>query len=71
MENSSLQKTPASEDGGEALSSYWLMKSEPDSRLEKGVDVKVQPRTRSTVHTGRHETHHLLLSAEEQEGGVE
>nr|XP_020763640.1 thymocyte nuclear protein 1 isoform X2 [Odocoileus virginianus texanus] len=40
VENSSLQKTPASEDGGEALSSYWLMKSEPDSRLEKGVDVK-------------------------------
>ncbi|KAF4009544.1 hypothetical protein G4228_000400 [Cervus hanglu yarkandensis] len=40
VENSSLQKTPASEDGGETLSSYWLMKSEPESRLEKGVDVK-------------------------------
>ncbi|XP_065801532.1 thymocyte nuclear protein 1 isoform X2 [Muntiacus reevesi] len=40
VENSSLQKTPASEDGGETLSSYWLMKSESESRLEKGVDVK-------------------------------
>ncbi|XP_005216663.1 thymocyte nuclear protein 1 isoform X1 [Bos indicus x Bos taurus] len=40
VENSSLQKTPVSEDSGEALSSYWLMKSEPESRLEKGVDVK-------------------------------
>lgn len=25
----------------ESLGSYWLMKSEPESRLEKGVDVKV------------------------------
>ncbi|ELR48562.1 Thymocyte nuclear protein 1, partial [Bos mutus] len=40
VENSSLQKTPVFEDSGEALSSYWLMKSEPESRLEKGVDVK-------------------------------
>ncbi|XP_069410739.1 thymocyte nuclear protein 1 isoform X2 [Ovis canadensis] len=40
VESSSLQRTPASEDGGEALGSYWLMKSEPESRLEKGVDVK-------------------------------
>ena len=46
MENSCLQKTPASEDGGETLCSYWLMKSEPESRLEKGVDVKVQSRAR-------------------------
>lgn len=45
VENSSLQKTPASEDG-ETLSSYWLMKSEPESRLEKGVDMKVQSRAR-------------------------
>ena len=42
VENSSLQKTPVFEDSGEALSSYWLMKSEPESRLEKGVDVKVR-----------------------------
>ena len=48
VENCSLQKTPVFEDSGEALSSYWLMKSEPESRREKGVDVKVsagvQPR---------------------------
>lgn len=46
VESSSLQRTPASEDGGEALCSYWLMKSEPESRLEKGVDVKVRSRAR-------------------------
>ncbi|XP_064338312.1 thymocyte nuclear protein 1 isoform X1 [Camelus dromedarius] len=40
VENSSLQKTSASKDCGENLSRYWLMKSEPESRLEKGVDVK-------------------------------
>ncbi|MBV99990.1 Thymocyte nuclear protein 1, partial [Eschrichtius robustus] len=40
VENSSLQETSASKDCGKNLSSYWLMKSEPESRLEKGVDVK-------------------------------
>ncbi|XP_026948801.1 thymocyte nuclear protein 1 isoform X3 [Sagmatias obliquidens] len=40
VENSSLQETSASRDCGKNLSSYWLMKSEPESRLEKGVDVK-------------------------------
>jgi hypothetical protein len=29
------------------VSSYWLMKAEPDSRMVKGVDVKV---SRSLVH---------------------
>nr|XP_012595066.1 thymocyte nuclear protein 1 isoform X2 [Microcebus murinus] len=40
VENSSLQKISASKDSVKKLSSYWLMKSEPESRLEKGVDVK-------------------------------
>lgn len=40
VENSSPQKTSASKNCGKNLSSYWLMKSEPESRLEKGVDVK-------------------------------
>ncbi|XP_048206259.1 thymocyte nuclear protein 1-like [Perognathus longimembris pacificus] len=42
--NSSPQKTSASKNGGKNVSKYWLMKSEPESRLEKGlekgVDVK-------------------------------
>ncbi|XP_030186741.1 thymocyte nuclear protein 1 isoform X4 [Lynx canadensis] len=38
--NSSPQKTSASKTCGKNLSSYWLMKSEAESRLEKGVDVK-------------------------------
>ncbi|XP_027435239.2 thymocyte nuclear protein 1 isoform X5 [Zalophus californianus] len=38
--NSSPEKTSASKNCGKNLSSYWLMKSEPESRLEKGVDVK-------------------------------
>ncbi|XP_027424502.1 thymocyte nuclear protein 1-like isoform X2 [Zalophus californianus] len=38
--NSSPEKTSASKNCGKNLSSYWLMKSEPKSRLEKGVDVK-------------------------------
>ncbi|XP_034522007.1 thymocyte nuclear protein 1 isoform X4 [Ailuropoda melanoleuca] len=40
MGNSSPEKTSASIDSGKNLSNYWLMKSEPESRLEKGVDVK-------------------------------
>ncbi|XP_040486945.1 thymocyte nuclear protein 1 isoform X2 [Ursus maritimus] len=40
MGNSSPEKTSASKDSGKNLSNYWLMKSEPESRLEKGVDVK-------------------------------
>ncbi|XP_003417451.1 thymocyte nuclear protein 1 [Loxodonta africana] len=40
MENSSPQKTSASKNCGKNSSSHWLMKSEPESRLEKGVDVK-------------------------------
>ncbi|XP_016072880.1 PREDICTED: thymocyte nuclear protein 1 isoform X2 [Miniopterus natalensis] len=39
-ENSSPQKTSALKKCGKNLSSFWLMKSEPESRLEKGVDVK-------------------------------
>ncbi|XP_051052888.1 thymocyte nuclear protein 1 isoform X2 [Phodopus roborovskii] len=38
--SSSPQKTSTSKNGGKNVSSYWLMKSEPESRLEKGVDVK-------------------------------
>lgn len=34
METSALKKH------GDNVSSYWLLKSEPESRLEKGVDVK-------------------------------
>lgn len=53
MESSSLQRTPASEDGGEGFRSYWLMKSEPESRLEKGVDVKGEVLALvSVVHRG-------------------
>ncbi|KAK2504376.1 hypothetical protein MC885_010392 [Smutsia gigantea] len=40
VENSSSQETSASKNCGKNLRSYWLMKSEPESRLEKGVDVK-------------------------------
>ncbi|XP_036856770.2 thymocyte nuclear protein 1 isoform X2 [Manis javanica] len=40
VENSSSQETSASKHCGKNLRSYWLMKSEPESRLEKGVDVK-------------------------------
>ncbi|KAL1782954.1 thymocyte nuclear protein 1 isoform X1 [Sigmodon hispidus] len=40
LENSSPQKTSTSKNCGKNLSHYWLMKSEPESRLEKGVDVK-------------------------------
>lgn len=39
-ESLSPQKTPTSKNGGKNSSNYWLMKSEPESRLEKGVDVK-------------------------------
>ncbi|KAF6083282.1 thymocyte nuclear protein 1 [Phyllostomus discolor] len=42
VENSSPQRTSALKKCGKNLSSYWLMKSEPDSRLEKGVDVKAR-----------------------------
>ncbi|MBZ3886134.1 Thymocyte nuclear protein 1 [Sciurus carolinensis] len=40
VENSSLQKTSAFKKCGRTLSNYRLMKSEPESRLDKGVDVK-------------------------------
>ncbi|XP_004689137.1 PREDICTED: thymocyte nuclear protein 1 isoform X1 [Condylura cristata] len=40
VENASPQKIAASENDEKSLSSYWLMKSEPESRIEKGVDVK-------------------------------
>ncbi|KAF6278632.1 thymocyte nuclear protein 1 [Rhinolophus ferrumequinum] len=39
VKNSSPQ-TSTSQNCGKNLSKYWLMKSEPESRLEKGVDVK-------------------------------
>ncbi|XP_036210113.1 thymocyte nuclear protein 1 isoform X2 [Myotis myotis] len=40
MEKSSPRETSALKKCGNNVSSYWLMKSEPESRLEKGVDVK-------------------------------
>ncbi|KFO34165.1 Thymocyte nuclear protein 1 [Fukomys damarensis] len=40
VENSSLQMTSDSKNCEKNLSNYWLMKSEPESRLKKGVDVK-------------------------------
>ncbi|XP_021574014.1 thymocyte nuclear protein 1 isoform X3 [Carlito syrichta] len=40
VENSSPQNTSSSEICVKNLSRYWLMKSEPESRIEKGVDVK-------------------------------
>ena len=42
LENSSLEKTTTFKNGGKNLSNYWLMKSEPESRLEKGIDMKVR-----------------------------
>ncbi|XP_019489870.1 PREDICTED: thymocyte nuclear protein 1 [Hipposideros armiger] len=45
VENSSPRKTSTSKNCGKNLNSYWLMKSEPESRLEKGVDVKVRSST--------------------------
>ncbi|KAM5183622.1 thymocyte nuclear protein 1 isoform 4-T6 [Callospermophilus lateralis] len=40
VESSSPQKTSVFKNCGRKLSNYWLMKSEPESRLDKGVDVK-------------------------------
>ncbi|XP_013366519.1 PREDICTED: thymocyte nuclear protein 1 isoform X2 [Chinchilla lanigera] len=40
VENSSPETVSDSKNCGKNLSNYWLMKSEPESRLEKGVDVK-------------------------------
>ncbi|XP_025854673.1 thymocyte nuclear protein 1 isoform X4 [Vulpes vulpes] len=40
--DSSPEKTSASKNCGNNQSSYWLMKSEPQSRIEKGVDVKAR-----------------------------
>ncbi|XP_003472592.1 thymocyte nuclear protein 1 [Cavia porcellus] len=40
VENSNAQTTSDSKNHGQNLSNYWLMKTEPESRLEKGVDVK-------------------------------
>lgn len=40
VESSSPPKTSASKNCGKTLSIYWLMKPVPESRLEKGVDVK-------------------------------
>ncbi|XP_031201249.1 thymocyte nuclear protein 1 isoform X3 [Mastomys coucha] len=53
IENSSLEKTTTFKNGGKNLSNYWLMKSEPESRLEKGIDVKVYKgwNYRSAPHT--------------------
>ncbi|KAM9033235.1 thymocyte nuclear protein 1 isoform 6-T6 [Sarcophilus harrisii] len=36
----STKKAQAAKDCGNESSRYWLMKSEPESRMEKGVDVK-------------------------------
>ncbi|XP_008246582.1 thymocyte nuclear protein 1 isoform X2 [Oryctolagus cuniculus] len=38
--NCSPQKAPTSKNREKTPHSHWLMKSEPESRLEKGVDVK-------------------------------
>ncbi|XP_073871785.1 thymocyte nuclear protein 1 isoform X7 [Macaca fascicularis] len=40
VEDSNPQKTSVTKNCVKNLSSHWLMKSEPESRLEKGVDVK-------------------------------
>nr|KAF6312306.1 thymocyte nuclear protein 1 [Pipistrellus kuhlii] len=40
VERPSPRETSALKKCGDNVSSYWLMKSEPESRLEKGVDVK-------------------------------
>lgn len=40
VQNSSPQKASTANNGGENLSNHWLMKSEPESHLEKGVDVR-------------------------------
>ncbi|KAG3287000.1 thymocyte nuclear protein 1, transcript variant X5 [Ictidomys tridecemlineatus] len=40
VENSSPQNTSVFKNCGKKLSNYWLMKSEPESRLDKGIDVK-------------------------------
>uniref|UniRef100_H0Y1B5 Thymocyte nuclear protein 1 n=1 Tax=Otolemur garnettii TaxID=30611 RepID=H0Y1B5_OTOGA len=40
VEDSGPPKTSASKNCVKSLSSYWVMKSEPESRLEKGVDAK-------------------------------
>ncbi|ERE74444.1 thymocyte nuclear protein 1 [Cricetulus griseus] len=40
LESPSPQKTSTSKNCGKNVSNYWLMKSEPESRLEKGVDMK-------------------------------
>lgn len=45
VEDSNPQKTSATKNCVKNLSSHWLMKSEPESRLEKGVDVKVRSLT--------------------------
>lgn len=42
-DNSSPQKVSASKNGRKNLSSYWLMTSEPESQLDKGVEVKFSP----------------------------
>lgn len=42
LESPSPQKTSTSKNCGKNVSNYWLMKSEPESRLEKGVDMKVR-----------------------------
>uniref|UniRef100_A0A5F8GSE8 Thymocyte nuclear protein 1 n=1 Tax=Monodelphis domestica TaxID=13616 RepID=A0A5F8GSE8_MONDO len=36
----SPEKNRATKESGNETSRYWLMKSEPESRLEKGIDVK-------------------------------
>lgn len=38
---------------------HWLMKSEPESRIEKGVDVKVN--TRKVLHIDHLHFHSLTL----------
>lgn len=37
----SAGKASAKQEGNKKTYTHWLMKSEPESRLEKGVDVKV------------------------------
>lgn len=40
LESPSPQMTSTSKNCDKNVSNYWLMKSEPESRLEKGVDMK-------------------------------
>lgn len=51
------KKAKESDSGGEESKityCHWLLKSEPESRLEKGVDVKVSTDTHSSILIQQH-----------------